>query len=292
LANRAQEQGPTGDGDRAYCTNKVSLDDKDRYISALYAPNERRRALIALYAFHNEIAAIPDLVSEPVLGEIRLQWWRDAITGLYAGTIGDHPILRELAGAIAARNLDKSALLALLDTRAFELYEDPFADWRAFETYSDQGEGAVIYLGCRILAGESADVAADAARYAGRAAALTCRLRFYARDAQRGKRLLPRSAFEHPPSRPKEQSSGTPAPNGRIGFAEVLDRAFATLAHARDAGHLIPAAAFPAFLPVSVLDLYLNAMAKPGYDPLRHQVRVNRLRRQWRLMRCARKSIF
>lgn len=51
----------------------------DRYLSILYAPAERREALAVLYRFDAEIVAIRDRIHEALPGEIRLQWWRDAL---------------------------------------------------------------------------------------------------------------------------------------------------------------------------------------------------------------------
>ena len=59
--------------------------DYDRYLSALFAPACRREALFALIAFNHEIARIPEAVSEPMLGRIRLQWWREVLEAVYAG---------------------------------------------------------------------------------------------------------------------------------------------------------------------------------------------------------------
>ena len=59
--------------------------DKDRYLSALLAPGQYRPGLMALYAFNSEIARIRELVSEPLPGEVRLQWWRDLLEGTEHG---------------------------------------------------------------------------------------------------------------------------------------------------------------------------------------------------------------
>ena len=70
----------------------VRAADRDRYISALLAPADRRLDLMTLYAFDAELARIATTVSEPLLGEIRLQWWRDALAPLLtdAGRAATH----------------------------------------------------------------------------------------------------------------------------------------------------------------------------------------------------------
>ena len=63
----------------------VRRHDRDRFQTALFAPAARREALFALYAFNYEIARVRESVREPMLGQIRLQWWREAIDAAFAG---------------------------------------------------------------------------------------------------------------------------------------------------------------------------------------------------------------
>src|SRR5689334_20676146 len=63
----------------------VRRHDRDRYQTALFAPADRRDALFALYAFNYEVARVRENVSQPMLGQIRLQWWREVIAASYAG---------------------------------------------------------------------------------------------------------------------------------------------------------------------------------------------------------------
>ena len=62
-----------------HCEEMVRAGDKDRFLATLFAPEKYRRALHALYAFNLEIARVRELAREPMPGEIRLQWWRDAL---------------------------------------------------------------------------------------------------------------------------------------------------------------------------------------------------------------------
>ena len=63
----------------------VRRHDRDRYQTALFAPADRREALFALYAFNYEIARVRETVTQPMLGQIRLQWWREVVEAAYAG---------------------------------------------------------------------------------------------------------------------------------------------------------------------------------------------------------------
>src|SRR5579862_1420843 len=94
----------------------LQRNDRDRFQTALFAPGERRDALFALYAFNFEVARIREVTREPMIGRIRLQWWRDAIAEIYAGaTPRRHDIAEALAGSIRDHRLSRARFDALLD---------------------------------------------------------------------------------------------------------------------------------------------------------------------------------
>src|SRR5713101_6422739 len=87
----------------------VRRHDRDRYQTALFAPADRREALFALYAFNYEIARVREIVTQPMLGEIRLQWWREAVAAAYAGAPPrQHEVVAPLAALIAEHALTRA----------------------------------------------------------------------------------------------------------------------------------------------------------------------------------------
>ena len=96
--------------------------DPDRFRTALFAPPEAREHLFALYAFNLEIAKIAPMVSEPMLGEIRLQWWRETLDQIYGdGPIRKHEVATPLSKAVQAGSLPRAPFDALIDARGFDL---------------------------------------------------------------------------------------------------------------------------------------------------------------------------
>ena len=77
----------------------VRAADRDRYLSILFAPPAARPGLLAVAAFAAEIAAIPDKVTEPIMGQMRVAWWREALDRLGSGDPPHHPVARALAAA-------------------------------------------------------------------------------------------------------------------------------------------------------------------------------------------------
>ena len=100
--------------DTTYCEQVVRELDRDRWLACLFAPASHRPHLLALYAFHCEITRIRDLVSEPLPGEVRLQWWRDLLEGEARGNASGNPVAAALLGAIRRYRLPSAALLALV----------------------------------------------------------------------------------------------------------------------------------------------------------------------------------
>lgn len=123
------------------------------YLAALLAPRQARDDLLTLAAYSGEIARIPLQVSEAPLGEIRLQWWRDA---LQSGGASGHPVADALNQIKVRKTLPLDDLLAPLEARAAELYPEPFPDDPAFRAYVGAVEGAELRLRARVL-GEAAD---------------------------------------------------------------------------------------------------------------------------------------
>ena len=83
-----------------YTAKQVKANDYDRFLVTLFAPATSREDLFALYAFNHEVAKIREAVSEPMLGEIRLQWWRESIDGIYQGNPRNHEVVFPLYSAV------------------------------------------------------------------------------------------------------------------------------------------------------------------------------------------------
>src|SRR5215469_8524256 len=109
----------------SYCTELVRGADRDRYIATLFAPASYRDALYALYAFNVELTQVRDRAREAAAGEIRLQWWREVVAGDRRGEAMASPVAASLLNAIERHRLPVSTLLALVEARRFDLYDEP-----------------------------------------------------------------------------------------------------------------------------------------------------------------------
>jgi 15-cis-phytoene synthase len=169
--------------------------DHAQYLACLFVPEHKREAFAALGGYAAELRRIPMLVSEPLPGEIRLQWWRDVldggISGARAGEAASHPIAGGLQGAMAAHNLPAAPLMAMAEARIFDLYHDPMPDIATLETYLGETEAALIQLGSLILDPANAPHVAEAAGHAGMAIGIANIVRQLARSTANRRMFIP-----------------------------------------------------------------------------------------------------
>lgn len=100
----------------AHVMTEVKRREPARFVAALFAPEAKRRALLALYAFDAELKQVPQAAREPMIRAMRFQWWRDAAVRLPEPSRG-HPVLDELSHGVGAGLLTTSGLSALVDAR-------------------------------------------------------------------------------------------------------------------------------------------------------------------------------
>lgn len=98
-----------------YCAAQVRAADLDRYLAILYAPVELRPALFALHALDVELATVARTTTEPMIGQIRLAWWREALEKLDTAPPPAQPVLEALAGHVLPRGVAGASLTRLED---------------------------------------------------------------------------------------------------------------------------------------------------------------------------------
>ena len=234
----------------SHCRDLVRAGDKDRFLATLFAPEAAQPHLFALYAFNLEVARIRNVVSEPHVGLIRQQWWRDTLEAIYAGSIIGHPVAEALARAIAVGRLPREPLQNLVTAHEFDLYADPMPDMAALETYLGETNSVLIQMAAMLLSPGDAARAAEAAGLAGVAHGLALLLGAPDRRAQ----FLP----------PGMDVTG------------AIAHARKRLAEARALRANLQSSLLPAFLPASLTDLYLRRIEAAPEKPLA----VTQFRRQ------------
>jgi phytoene synthase len=241
--------------------------DRDRYLSALFIPASPRGAVIALYAFNHEIAKTREVVTEPLLGRIRLQWWREAIGEAYAGgAVRPHEVMTPLATVIREHDLDREHFDAMIDARELDLAEEPPATLSALEQYCASTSGRLQRLVLQALDVRDGE-AAEAACEIGVAYALVGLIRAIPFHARARRHYIPAEVASDVKLDVGTVLELKPSPALKFAVARIADRARGYLADARAKRAQMPSAALPALLPGRVASGYLRDIDRVGGNP-------------------------
>lgn len=271
------------DAAQRHAMEVVRSADRDRYLAALYAPEEKRGHLFALYAFNAEIAAIRDRIREPLAGEMRLQWWRDVLSSNGESAAGN-PLAEALLRTIKANHLPVQALLDYLDARVFDLYDDPMPSRTDLEGYCGETASAIIQLAAIILDAGKAPSVASLSGHAGCAQAITGLLRLLPFHRARGQTYIPADILAAAGSS-RDAFLSDEAEGAGAAVAAMAALAREHLAAFEAGAAAITVSLRPAFLPVALVPAYLSQVAR--IDPLRQVADISAPRRHWLMLRRA-----
>jgi phytoene synthase len=244
----------------------------DRYLAALLAPRGVRGDLVTLAAFAAEIEKIPQQISDPHIGEIRLQWWRDMLLTPAGAAKSGHPVADAMADAIQRHALPLGTFSDCLDATVHSLYADAPANDEQLALELGMKEGALFTLAAYILGVRDFDTTRGIGYDAAQAYGLSRLGLTLPYALARWRNPLPPSFF------PVENPA-----DWRAALLGLSIRARAHLEHVRSAYAAEPAAVKIALLPVALVEPYLQALTQPTHDPARDIAEIAPLTRAWRL---------
>jgi 15-cis-phytoene synthase len=267
----------------AHCEALVRAADKDRFLSVLFAPAEHRGALYALYAFNVEMARVRELVKEPLAGEIRLQWWREALAGGRPGEARGHPVAAALTEVIGRYRLPPHLFEELIEARRFDLSNELPGNLEQVEHYVRHTQSNLIELAALILGTAVLDIAGPA----GISIGVTGLLRRFAVDAASGRLVVPADLLVRHKVLPQDVFAGQSS-EGLVAALAVL-RDLAARRYEEAQALTREKELVVAWLPAALVPLDLRALRRGARRPFRPIV-VPQWRRQWALWRAARRG--
>jgi len=230
--------------------------DPDRYRASLFAEKEERFRLATLYAFHPELAKVPELVSEPMIGAIRYQWWRDALEEIYSDkVVRQHEVTTPLAAVLQNSNISRFWVDRLIDGRERDLNPIPFEDMDAAIAYCRDTSGVLVQIAAMAL-DENADE--EAIKIAGEAWGLTGLARAW--------------GYYH-----KTMLSN-------LQFAEICELARSKYYQSSQSLGPVSSKQMPALAYLSLIPGYLSQMGQVGFDPTRDKAHYPTYKKQFRLI--------
>ena len=245
---------------------QVRQQDHDRYLTLVFAPETAREPLFALLAFNQELARIAERVSEPLLGEMRYTWWRDAVEAAAGGgPLPEHPVVDALAPLVSAGRLPPKDLLDLIEARRRDLDPKPFLSLPDLKRYAEETSGLPNRLVARLCGLEGASL--GAAEDLGTAWGLLGHLRAFQALRRRGRVWLPQALLEET-GLTRRDLMETARPEGLAQVARsIAGAAERCLERARAAQARLPKGKASPFLLGTLTRLYLDRLARCGGDP-------------------------
>jgi phytoene synthase len=230
---------------------------------------------------------VREIVSEPLLGEIRFQWWRDALEGKSDADARANPVAAALLDTVARFDLPKAPLLELISARGHDLYGEPMDSIAALEAYTEATCSNLLRLAALILDGAEAAASRDAALHAGIAYGITGLIRALPWQFARG--FVPAEILQAHGASRDDLAAGHASEAVLAALADLraVARAHLAIFYATLPG--LPEKSRPAFLPACLCEPYLRLMEKPGYEPFKAVIELPQWRRQWILWRAARR---
>ena len=273
-----------------FCADLVRAHDFARYASTLFVPPMIRRALLAIYAFNVEISRVRDHVSQPLPGEMRLQWWTDMLDGAGHGGVEGNPVAAELLLAIRHFQLPVQRLSRLIDEHQFDLYNDPMPSMAALEGYINDTSSALFSLAGLVVSRPS-EAVDHLARHAGFAQGLVQVIEKLPWDAARRQLFVPLQLLQQHGSGMEEVYSGKQTPQARAAIDQLIGEAREHLNTAFELLPSVPPEVRPVFLPLALVRRDLKWMSRADSDPFVPRP-PSRLRTLWTLWRASRSAEF
>lgn len=274
----------------AWCANLVRGGDFDRYAATLFVPPELRRSLLALYAFNLEIARIREQISQPLAGEIRLQWWSDLLAGTAHGEAAANPVADELLRTIERHALPRETFERVIEAHRFDLYDEPMQTETELQAFVLDTASALFELAARVLGdGQPGD---ELVRQAGLAFGLARIIEAVPRHASHGQIYLALDALAQAGVATEDVLAGKTSPQLQRLLQDLAAQARDHLQLALGRLLVSDTPARKAFLPLALLERRLRRLASASYQPFAAQPAPSNLSVLWTLWRAARREPF
>jgi phytoene/squalene synthetase len=248
----------------SHAAEQVRRFDRERFVTALFAPPETRERLMVLYAFSLELAKVRDSVREPMAGMIRLQWWRDVLVGRRDEEAARHPVAGPLLALVRTQVLPVDLFEQVISAREQDLDPAPFVTQAARVAYAAATAGALHELAVMAL-GARDEASRMAARHMGAAWTSVGLLRAMPFHLSSGWLTLPGDLLAQAGITSGDVPAGRAPKPVLAAIARTIGEA-ARLDLGQARRHRVPRHALPALLPAVIVGAHLRALDRAGWD--------------------------
>jgi 15-cis-phytoene synthase len=272
-----------------YCQEKAAASGSSFYYSFLFLPEDRRRAITALYAFCREVDDVVDECSDIGVARTKLQWWREEIGRLFEGK-PRHPVTQALAPHLDVRKLPAELFGEIINGMEMDLDQTAYETFEHLRLYCYRAASAVGLLSARIF-GYTDLKTLDYAHDLGMAFQLTNILRDVREDAARGRVYIPleeldrfgvdmQALLQFKTTQPIRQLLEFQAQRARGYYRSALRQLPAADRYSQRSGLIMAA----------IYEKLLDEIENDGYRVLEQRISLTPLRKLWIAWRVARRE--
>ncbi|OGA25319.1 MAG: squalene synthase HpnD [Betaproteobacteria bacterium RIFCSPLOWO2_02_FULL_67_26] len=263
-----------------YCQQQAAASGSSFYYSFLFLPQDRRRAITALYAFCREVDDVVDECSDAAVARMKLAWWRNELAAVYHGT-PQHPVARALGDVAPRFHLAEARLNEIIQGMEMDLDNSRYPTFDALKLYCHRVAGVVGLLSAEIFGYQdrrTLEYAADL----GLAFQLTNIIRDVGEDARRGRIYLPLDEIQRFEVSVEDILQGRETGNFHQLMAFQVERALAVY---RGAFAKLPEpdrrAQRAGIIMAAIYQALLGEIRRDGCRVLTHRVSLTPVRKLW-----------
>jgi len=274
-----------------YCQQKAAQSGSSFYYSFRFLPEDRRLAIIALYAFCREVDDVVDEIKDHDIAQKKLIWWRQEVENIFAGK-ANHPVGKALQPWLETFNLQKEYFLEIIDGMQMDLEYDVYPSFKELSLYCYRVASAVGLLTIEIFGYEDR-ATVKYAHDLGMAFQLTNILRDVHEDAARGRIYLPQDEISRFGVNNDDLLKNKTTDNIKALFKFQAERAREY--YQKAFAHLPDSDRYPQKSGIIMAEIYLQTLQeieRDGYRVLEHRIKLTPLRKlmiAWKAARAEKK---
>lgn len=263
--------------DSSFLASEVKSNDYYRFICCLFAPEVMRERLFSLYVFNYEISKVKDIISEPMVGHIRISWWREAIEEIYVGKPArQHEILKSLQQAINETALPKEMLVGIMDANQNQIEFVSPRNIADLESVANQTSTGLLEVSLYLLCQKNGE-GLEATKHIGIAYGLVEIMRSMRASASNSRLMLPEDLLVQQGITVDEIYSGKNLDRVKPIVKEICDIAESHLKKADALRKSHPKSALPVYLHSVVASCFLKRIRKNDYDLFHSDLEINKV---------------
>lgn len=272
-----------------YCQDRTAKSGSSFYYSFLFLPEQKRRAIMALYAFCREVDDVVDEINEDQVARVKLNWWREEIQRLFHGN-PQHPVTLALKPQLNNFKLDEKYFVDIIDGMQMDLDFNHYKNFEDLSLYCYRAASAVGLLTIEIF-GYTNKQTINYAHDLGMALQLTNILRDVREDAKRDRVYIPTDELDQFKVKPEDFLKAETPDNVHDLFKYQSDRA---KRYYKSALEKLPDedryTQRSGIIMKSIYESLLDEIEQDGFKVLEHQIKLTPLRKVWLAWRTARKE--